>query len=104
MPHDEGDRSRLELVCPCCGARLKIDASLRRVIAHEAPPKQHRAPDLHHASQHLERESLRREASFKQGVEEEKLKSQILERKFEEALKKTQDAPAGPLLRDIDLD
>ena len=26
-----------ELVCPCCGAKLKVDPTLKAIIAHEAP-------------------------------------------------------------------
>ncbi len=94
----------LEVVCPCCGARLKVDAALGKVIDHESPPKRSKAPDLDEASKLLQKEAARREALFKQSAEEEKVKSQLLERKFEEALKKTKDEPLTPPLRDFDLD
>jgi deoxycytidylate deaminase len=98
------DSATLEVVCPCCGARLKIDAELGKVIYHAPPPKHTKAPDIDHAAQLLEKEKVRREALFKQSSEEEKLKSQLLERKFEEALKKGKDEPITPPTRDIDLD
>jgi predicted amidophosphoribosyltransferase len=100
----KSQRADLELVCPCCGARLKVDAELGKVLHHEPPPKHDKAPDLDHASQLLQKESARREALFKQSAQEEKIKSQLLERKFEEVLKKTKDVPVGPPLKDIDLD
>ena len=93
-----------EVVCPCCGARLKVDASLAKVIAYEPPPKPAKAPDLDRASKLLQKEAARREALFQQSAEEEKTKAQLLERKFEEALKKTKDEPLAPPTRDIDLD
>ncbi len=93
-----------EVVCPCCGARLKVDASLAKVIAHEPPPKPTKAPDLDRASKLLQKEAARREALFQQSAEEEKIKAQLLQRKFEEALKKTKDEPLAPPMRDIDLD
>ena len=96
--------TNLELTCPCCGARLKIDASLGKVIFHEAPPKLAHAPDLDHAARLIEKEKARREALFKQSAEEEKSKSQLLDRKFQEILKKTKEEPAGPPIRDIDLE
>jgi len=83
---------------------LKLDAALRKVIAHQSPPKHVKAPDLDRATQLLQKEAARREALFKQSTEEEKIKTQLLERKFEEALKKTQDEPPSPPTRDIDLD
>ena len=98
------DETSLEVVCPCCGARLKIDKALGKVIHHAAPPKHTKPLDIDHAAQFLEKEKVRREALFKQSSEEEKLKSQLLERKFEEALKKSKDEPISPPIRDIDLD
>lgn len=97
-------RSNLEITCPHCGARLKIDSVLGKVIAHDAPPKRARAPDLDQAAKHLQEEAARREGLFKQSAEEEKIKAQLLERKFEESLKKTKDTPPTPPIRDIDLD
>jgi hypothetical protein len=93
-----------EVVCPCCGARLKIDKALGKVIHHAAPPKHTKPLDIEHPAQLLEKEKARREALFKQSSEEEKLKSQLLERKFEEALKKSKDEPVSRPTRDIDLD
>ncbi len=96
--------SDITVACPCCGARLTIDAGLRKVVAHEAPPqKQHDAPDLEHAGDVLKQQKLRREALFRQSTEDEKSKTQLLERKFEEALKKSKDEPITKPHRDIDL-
>jgi predicted amidophosphoribosyltransferase len=95
---------KIEVLCPCCGARLSIDTVLGKVIYHAPPPKHAKAPDIDHAAQLLEKEKARREALFKQSTEEEKIKSQLLERKFAEALKQRKDEPAGPPLKDIDLD
>jgi len=97
-------KSAVEVFCPCCGARLTVDAELGKVLRHTAPPKHAQAPDLEHAAQLLEKEKSRREALFKQSTEETKIKSQLLERKFEEALKHTKDEPITPPTRDIDLD
>ncbi len=98
------ERTEMELTCPCCGARLKIDAALGQVIAHEPPPKHAAAPDLDQATKLLQEQAARREALFRQSAEEEKIKSQLLERKFEESMKKRKDEPVTPPLRDIDLD
>ncbi len=95
----------IQLECPCCGARLVIDAVLRKVIAHEAPPPKHtNAPDLDHATSLLREQAERREALFKKSSEDEKSKSQLLERKFSEALKKSKDEPITRPTRDIDLE
>ncbi len=56
------------------------------------------------ASQLLRKEAARREAHFQESAEEERIKSQLLERKFEEALRKTKDQPVTRPTREIDLD
>jgi len=93
----------LEVVCPNCGARLEVDAELRKVLFHEPPPKT-KAPDLSQASELLRKEAQRRESLFKQSAEEEKMKSELLERRFKQAIEKTKDVPTGPPLKEIDLD
>ena len=94
----------VEIVCPCCGARLKVDTELGKVIAHQAPEKRPRTRALEQAGALLQREAARREAHFRESAEEEKTKSRLLERKFEEALAKAKDQPATPPTRDIDLE
>jgi predicted amidophosphoribosyltransferase len=94
----------VDVVCPCCGARLKVDAELSKVISHEPPPRPTKAPDLDRVGQLLEKERARREAMFKQSERDEKVKSDLLDRKFAEALKKTKDEPVTRPTRDIDLD
>jgi len=89
--------------CPCCSAKLTIDPALQKVIAYEEPPKQTNAPDLDHATSLLQEAAARREAMFRQSTENEKTRSQVLERKFEEAFKKSKDQPVTKPTRDIDL-
>lgn len=98
------DNTNIEVTCPCCGAKLTVDSELGKVIAHQPPPKTSHAPDFDRASELLEKEKARRELIFNQSAEDEKGKSRLLERKFEEALKKTKDEPVTRPLRDIDLD
>jgi hypothetical protein len=91
------------VTCPCCNAKLTIDADLKKVIGHEAPPRQSNAPDLDHAAALLREQAAKREALFKQSTENEKIKSQLLDRKFEAALEKSKDEPVTKPTRDIDL-
>jgi hypothetical protein len=96
----------MDVRCPCCGATLKIDVRLGKVIWHEAAPKPKSSDHDHldRASDVLEKQASLREAHFQESAEQEKVKSDLLARKFEEALKKTRGAPVEPGLRDIDLD
>ena len=97
-------KSSIEVSCPCCGATLKIDAELGKVLHHTAPPKPSSSPDLDHAAQLLAKEQARREAIFHQSTEDQKIKSDLLDRKFKEALKEAKDQPVTRPTRDIDLD
>jgi hypothetical protein len=95
----------ISVPCPCCGAQLTIDPNLQKVVAHEEPPARHQtAPDLDQAAALLRAQAARREALFRQSAADEKSKPQLLERKFEEALKKSKDQPIEKPTRDIDLD
>jgi hypothetical protein len=101
---EPGNR-QFQVVCPCCGARLLIDRPLGKIVSHENPPKQHgRTPDLDQAGKVLAQEAARREALFRQSTEDEKRKAELLDRKFEEALKKSKGEPVTRPTRDIDLD
>ncbi|HKM90699.1 MAG TPA: hypothetical protein VJX29_08790 [Candidatus Acidoferrales bacterium] len=94
----------VEVQCPCCHAKLKVDPALAVVIAHEAPPRI--APDvnLSDADRILEKQAAAREDKFRQSWEAEKKKEDVLSRKFEEALKKAKEGPAEKPLRDFDLE
>jgi hypothetical protein len=96
--------SNISIECPCCGARLTIDETLRKVVSHEAPPPKRSTLDLGQAASLLKEQAERREAIFKQSTEDMKIQSQLLERKFEAALEKSKDEPVKKPTRDIDLD
>ena len=104
MSKRQHEPKKLEVVCPCCGATLTVDAEFGKVLFHQAPPKQDKGPDLDFAAQLLKKEADRREALFRQSADEQKIKSELLERKFKEAFEKTKDLPTGPPVRDFDLD
>jgi hypothetical protein len=95
--------SVVEVQCPCCQAKLKVDPALAEVIAHEPPPRV--APDvnLNDADNILLKQAAAREEKFRQSWEAEKKKEDVLSRKFEEALKKAKEGPAEKPVRDVDL-
>lgn len=98
-------RGTADVTCPCCQARLTIDLALGAVLHHEPPPKPSSVTDLQKAVEALKTETAEREARFKERMQAEKDKGKVLERKFQELLKKAKDDPATPLPpRDIDLD
>lgn len=94
----------VEVTCPCCKAKLTIDAQLAVVLSHETPPRAAPHVDINDAAQILQQQAQRREDKFRESCEAEKKKEDVLTRKFEEALKKTKDQPLEKPLRDFDLE
>ena len=93
-----------EVGCPCCGALLKIDAVTHAVIAHTPPARPKTFNDFEEAARAMKDQDSRRESLFRQSVEAEKNKADLLEKKFQEAVKRAKDAPDMPRIRDFDLD
>ncbi len=82
--------------CPACRAKLTLDPELRAVIAHEPPPPTRTVEDLGAALDKLRSRSAQIEERFRQGVEAEGKKGKLLDRKFQEGLKKAKDSPDPP--------
>ncbi len=73
-------------------------------LSHEAPPKAAPNVDLTDAQKILAEQNRQREDKFSDSWFQEMNKEDILAKKFEEAMKKAKDAPAGKPIRDFDLD
>lgn len=95
--------SELEIDCPCCGATIVVDVDLRRVLSHRKPERGEK-PKLDQAHSILASQKARREALFSQSVAKEKGRSEVLSKRFEEALKQAKKEPIEKPMRDFDLD
>ena len=62
------------------------------VIAHEAPPPRREAKDLGSAFDILRAKSSEREERFRQATQAEGQKGKLLDRKFQEGLKKAKES------------
>ena len=93
-----------EVACPDCGAMLKIDAATGLVVSHAPAPRKRMFENLETAAQAMRDQEERKESIFRQSVDAEKNKADLLEKKFAEAMRKAKDAPEGKPLRDFDLD
>jgi hypothetical protein len=93
-----------ELACPDCGAMIKVDASTGLVVSHTPAPRKRMFEDLETAAKAMREHDERKESIFRQSVDAEKNKADLLEKKFAEAMRKAKDAPEGKPLRDFDLD
>jgi hypothetical protein len=84
---------------------MKIDASTRAVISHTAPVKPRMFNDMEEAARAMKEQDSRRDSIFRQSVEAQKHASDLLEKKFQEAVKKAKESPdTGKPIRDFDLD
>jgi len=94
-----------DVTCPCCNAVLKVDVQERAVIAHTAAVKPKMFNDIEEAARAMKEQDSRKESIFRQSVEAQKHASGLLEKKFQEALKKAKESPdTGKPIRDFDLD
>lgn len=97
--------SNFDLTCPCCGAVLKVDPETEGVISYVAPVKPKMFNDLDDAARAMKEQDSRRDSIFRQSVEAQKHASDLLEKKFQEALRKAKESPdTGKPIRDFDLD
>jgi hypothetical protein len=92
-----------EVLCPCCGARLKLDSKLKAVIDHEAPKVPRKFASVDDAMGAMKGQDAEREKKFAASIEAEKSKKDVLNRKFQELFEKTKGDTSRPI-RDIDLD
>ncbi|MEO6119779.1 MAG: hypothetical protein ABIP12_03740 [Terriglobales bacterium] len=93
-----------EIGCPCCSALIKVDPENRAVIGHTPPVRPKTFQDFEEATRAMRDQDTRRESLFQQSVQNEKNKAELMERKFQEAVKKAKETPdTGKPLRDIDL-
>lgn len=84
---------------------MKIDADDQAVISHVAPLKPKMFNDLDEAARAMKEQDNRRDSIFRQSVEAQKHAADLLEKKFQEALRKAKESPdTGKPIRDFDLD
>jgi hypothetical protein len=93
-----------EVACPDCGAMIKIDAATGLVVSHTSAPRKRMFEDLETAAKAMREQNERKESIFRQSVDAERNRADLLEKKFEEAMRKAKDAPEGKPLREFDLD
>jgi hypothetical protein len=93
-----------EVACPHCAASLKIDPETRAVIAHTAAAVPRTFADMEGAARAMREQEQRKESLFRQSVEAQKHQADLLEKKFQEAVKRAKEAPDAPRIRDFDLE
>src|ERR1700719_1563506 len=94
-----------DITCPDCGATLKVDPVTRSIIAHTPAPRKRTFEDLESAAHAMREQDERKESIFRQSVEAERNRGDLLEKKFAEAVKRAKETPdTGKPLREFALD
>lgn len=91
-------KGRLEILCPCCETRLVLDAATGVILSQERPK---RAPEKSFDQALDEVRGAREKADreFSRKFEQTKHEKDLLEKKFDEAMKKAEkdkDSPPPP--------
>ena len=93
----------IEVDCPCCHSKLTVDTELGVVLSHVSPPRAAPDVDINDARRILEEQERMREDKFRDSWVAERNKEDVLDRKFEDALKKAKGSPVDKPVRDFDL-
>lgn len=93
--------SNLEIVCPCCSAKLIVDQVSGEVLLHEV--KQAPVKSLESIMSQLATEKTEVARRFDKGIESQKDRARILEQRFKEALDRA-DKSDTPFRNPLDYD
>ncbi len=97
--------SIFEVECPCCGATLKIDPQVKAILSHTEKPRPKTLDDISTGVQRLKAQEQAREDAFRKSFESMRSQQDVLNRKFDELLKKAkQDDPSAPPPKPIGLE
>lgn len=98
--------SIFEADCPCCGARLEIDAEQGVILSHQPgrPANAKSKKDFNEAVARLKQEESEREKRFADQVAARRRHEEELDKKFAGLLRKQKGKKPTRELRDFDLD
>jgi uncharacterized Zn finger protein (UPF0148 family) len=85
----------VDVLCPCCGNKMKVDAASGEVLAEERPaPKPSKS--FEQAMTDVKSGAQKREEAFSKAADRTRNLQDLLDKKFEEARKKAADDKAPP--------
>jgi hypothetical protein len=94
------DRKKLHVQCPCCSAKLTLDAASGEVLFTEQPVK--KGVSFDDALKQVRRQKETASARFDEAFQKEKSRKDLIDLKFKEAMERADELEAP--LRDIDLE
>ncbi|MDQ5845818.1 MAG: 2-nitropropane dioxygenase [Acidobacteriota bacterium] len=96
------ESTRFTIICPCCEAKLTVDANTGSLISHEEKVKPIASFD--EMVKGLDKQKQVREQIFAQELNSMKDRDRILEEKFQEAMKRAEKDKDKPYRNPLDLD
>ncbi|MBZ5639259.1 MAG: hypothetical protein LAO51_10970 [Acidobacteriia bacterium] len=85
----------LDVLCPCCGNRMKVDAATGEILAEERPVSKP-SKSFEQAMTEVNTGAQKREEAFSKAADRTRNQQDLLDRKFEEARKKAADEKGRP--------
>jgi hypothetical protein len=92
---------KFQIICPCCEAKITVDAKTGAILAHEEKAVKHASFD--ELKNDLGKQKEIRDQLFAQELSSMKDRERLLEEKFKEAFKKA-DKTDVPFKNPLDLD
>jgi uncharacterized Zn finger protein (UPF0148 family) len=96
------DTARFTIICPCCEAKLTVDAQTGALLSHEEKAKP--VASFEAMAKDLERQKQTRDQLFAQEMGSLKDRERLLEEKFQEALKRADKDKDKVYRNPLDLD
>ncbi len=96
------DTTRWTVICPCCEAKLVVDAQTGVILSHEEKTKPLASFD--EMKKDLERQKQTRDQVFAQELGSHKDRERLLEEKFREAMKRAEKDKDTPYRNPLDFD
>jgi hypothetical protein len=93
---------RFTIICPCCEAKLIVDAQTGALLSHEEKSKP--VASFEEMAKDLERQKQTREQIFTQEMGSLKDRERLLEEKFREAMKRADKDKDKVYRNPLDLD
>jgi len=93
---------KLDVVCPCCETKLKVDKKTGEVIWEEKKEKV--MPSLSDMVNDLGNQQKENASIFKKNSDNQKERSRLLDEKLKESLKHVDRSSTDKPLRDFDFD
>ena len=96
---------KLDIECPHCGTKIRVDKEAEVVVSHEPPAHVHEKADFDERLQQLGRDKARAADRMAEAMRREKDKSRLMDDRFKELIDdaKKKDDGKKPI-KDIDLD